>query len=61
MPLSDCPDCATPISTEAFVCPKCGRPTGKQVPGVLKWRKILILWVVLVAAFMVIWQLLSSK
>ena len=27
MPLTECPDCSNSISTEAYVCPKCGRPT----------------------------------
>ena len=61
MPLTECPDCATQISTEAYVCPKCGRPTGKQPPSLIKWRKIVILWAVLVVAFLLIWQLLSAK
>jgi hypothetical protein len=58
MPLTECPDCSNPISTEAYACPKCGRPTGKQ--PTLKWKKLAILWVVLVVAFFVIWQVMNS-
>jgi len=61
MPLVNCPDCASEISTEAYVCPKCGRPTGKQPAAVIKWRRIVILWATLVVAFLVIWQVLNAK
>jgi predicted amidophosphoribosyltransferase len=58
MPLMECPDCSNSISTEAYVCPKCGRPTGKR--PTLKWKKVVILWAVLVVAFLVIWQVLNN-
>ena len=62
MPLTDCPDCGNPISTEAFVCPKCGRPTGKQQRLEKKRvRTVLVLWVVLVLAFVLVWQLWGGK
>jgi hypothetical protein len=28
--LSTCPDCGTPISSEAVACPKCGRQAGRK-------------------------------
>ncbi len=58
MPLIECPDCSNQISTEAYVCPKCGRPTGKR--PTIRWKKVVILWGVLVVAFIVIWQVMSS-
>jgi predicted amidophosphoribosyltransferase len=62
MPLTECPDCANPVSTEAFVCPKCGRPTGKHQKVAAKtFKKTLILWAVLVLAFLGIWLLLNPK
>jgi predicted nucleic acid-binding Zn ribbon protein len=60
--LVQCPDCGNEISTEAFVCPKCGRPTTKNQRVLRKKvRNTLILWLVLVVAFLGIWQLLNSK
>jgi DNA-directed RNA polymerase subunit RPC12/RpoP len=50
----ECPDCSSSISTEAYVCPKCGRPTGKR--PTLKAKKLLILCAALVIAFFVTWQ-----
>jgi predicted nucleic acid-binding Zn ribbon protein len=60
MPLTDCPDCGNPISTEAYCCPKCGRPTEKQQSHQIRWRKFIILWLVLIFAFLVIWQFMST-
>jgi len=57
MPLTECQDCSASISTEAYVCPKCGRPTGKR--PTLNWKKAVLLWVVLLIAIFVIWQCLS--
>lgn len=62
MPLVDCPDCATPVSTEAFVCPKCGRPTGKHKEvAAKKLKTTLLLWLALVISFLVIWKLFEPK
>ncbi|HEX6767353.1 MAG TPA: hypothetical protein VF103_17765 [Polyangiaceae bacterium] len=59
MALTQCPDCGNSISTEAFVCPKCGRPTGKR-PSVFNVKRTLILWAVLIVAFLAIWQFLNN-
>ena len=61
MALTTCPDCEAEISTEAYVCPRCGRPTGKLKTARLKGaRNILMLWAALIAAFFVIWQILGK-
>jgi len=60
MALVECKDCGNPISTEAFVCPKCGRPTGRRPTGLMSWKWRVGLWVVLVLAFLAIWQFLGS-
>lgn len=59
MSLMNCPDCEAEISTEAFICPKCGRPTGRK-PKV-KWVKILLIWFALVVAFMLIYNAFLIK
>lgn len=46
MPLSPCPDCGNDISTEAYVCPKCGRPTAKQTRVAKRVNRALLIWVV---------------
>lgn len=61
MALVDCPECAKPISSEAYVCPNCGYPTAKQRKAAIKPVRTLILWVILIVAFLVIWQFLSPK
>lgn len=47
MALTKCPDCGTEISTEAPVCPKCGRPNApaKKKPGTIStgWGVIIII------------------
>ena len=58
MPLMECPDCSNSISTEAYVCPKCGHPTGKR--PTLRWKKVVILWAILIVAFFVMWQFLNN-
>lgn len=57
MPLTECPDCSNPISTEAYVCPKCGRPTARVKK---QWKRGFVLWAVLVVVFLVVWQLLND-
>ena len=62
MALTTCPDCQNEISSEAFACPKCGRPTGK--PQQLRKKKIVLvlsLWAGLVLAFLAIWIGLNQK
>jgi len=59
MALVNCPDCGNEISTEAYVCPKCGRPTGRRPK--LPLKRFAILWLVLIIVFYVIWTLLSHK
>ena len=61
MALTPCPDCETPISTEAYACPKCGRPTGKRPPYGANLKRLLILWCVLIVAFLAIWQILGDS
>jgi len=62
MALTTCPDCQHELSTEAFACPKCGRPTGKQQKlAKKKIVRVLILWGVLVLAFLGIWQVLNHS
>ena len=46
------------MSTEAHVCPKCGRPNKALHKRYLK--RVLILWGVLIATFFAVWQLLNS-
>jgi hypothetical protein len=58
--LTTCPDCGNQISTEAYVCVKCGRPTGKKPPSPqIVTKKIFILWAILIVAFLAIWQFLN--
>jgi predicted amidophosphoribosyltransferase len=59
MSLVRCPDCGNEISTEAYVCPKCGRPTGKRPKYPIK--RFATLWLVLIVAFWAIWTFLSRK
>ena len=59
MPLTKCPDCGNEISDEAYVCPKCGRPTGKRPKVQLK--RLMLLWLTLIVVFLGIWQFLSPK
>ena len=62
VPLVDCPDCGNPISTEAYFCPKCGRPTDKQKAAPRKLAiRTLVIWVVLVLAFLAVWWLLDPQ
>lgn len=49
MPLTACPDCEAEISTEAYVCPKCGRPTAKQGRVAKKANRTLLIWVVVLS------------
>lgn len=61
MPLFACPDCQKDLSTEAFVCPHCGRPTGKQAALQKKYfLRVLLTWFALIVVFLVIWQLLDA-
>ena len=59
MSLVRCPDCGNEISTEAYVCPKCGRPTGKRPKYQIK--RFATHWMVLIVAFWAIWTFLSRK
>jgi transposase-like protein len=59
MPLINCPDCGNEISDEAYVCPKCGRPTGKRPKYPLK--RLALLWLALIAVFLAIWTFLPPK
>jgi uncharacterized OB-fold protein len=58
MALMPCPDCGGEMSTEAHVCPKCGRPN-KALQKRLG-KKLVFVWVLLIGAFLGIWQLLNS-
>ena len=58
MALTPCPDCGGEMSTEAYVCPKCGRPN-KALQKRLG-RRVAIVWVVLIAAFLGIWHFLNT-
>lgn len=60
MALTPCPDCQTPISTDAYACPKCGRPTGKRPPYAPSFKRFVVLWLVLIVTFLVIWQYLGD-
>jgi len=61
MALIPCPDCQKDLSSEAFVCPHCGRPTGKQARVQKKvFIRMIVLWVVLIIAFSAIWQFLGG-
>jgi predicted amidophosphoribosyltransferase len=61
VPLIQCPDCQSEISTEAFVCPKCGRPTAKRQQLAKKQlKKVVVLWLLLVIAFLAIWRFLNG-
>jgi predicted nucleic acid-binding Zn ribbon protein len=59
MPLVNCPDCGNAISTEAYACLKCGRPTGKRPKYPLK--RFALLWLLLVAVLVGNWILFSHK
>lgn len=60
MALTACPDCQKEVSTEAFVCPHCGRPTGRQAQVQKKiFLRGIVLWLVLIVLFVVIWQFLN--
>ncbi|HEY2406391.1 MAG TPA: hypothetical protein VGI10_10335 [Polyangiaceae bacterium] len=60
MALVACPDCDREISTEAYMCPGCGRPTGKQRKMAKGWLlRAVGMWFVLVIFFLVIWQFMS--
>jgi hypothetical protein len=55
MALTQCPDCAREISTEALVCPQCGRPTANvRRVGTKRIRNAVILWAVFVVLFLAI-------
>lgn len=58
MPLIQCPDCAKDLSTEAYVCPHCGRPTGRHASTQKKIYRALLLWVAVIVCLLVVWQLL---
>lgn len=47
MPLVSCPDCGNQISSEAWACPKCGRPTAK---GNESRRRATIVFAVMIVA-----------
>ena len=61
MPLKKCPDCGREVSQDAWACPGCGKPF-RSPWGInartLKWG--IGLWVVLIAAFAVLWQVLNQ-
>lgn len=57
MALTPCPDCGGEMSTEALVCPKCGRPN-KAIQKRFG-KRVLVLWVLLIVAFLGVWQLLN--
>jgi len=62
MALTECPDCEGELSTEALVCPHCGRPTANvRRTGVKRVRNTLILWGVSVVFFLLIWQWMGAK
>lgn len=61
MSLVACPDCQKDVSTEAFVCPHCGRPTGKQAAVQKKFfLRVFFMWLALIVVFLAIWQLLGA-
>ena len=59
MALLSCPDCSSQISDLAWACPKCGRPM--RSPMRYFGKRALILWAVLIVAFLVIWQLMNAS
>jgi hypothetical protein len=58
MPLTDCPDCGNSISTEAYACPKCGRPTGRKHALGPTLLRTFLTWIVLVIVFLTVWHFL---
>ncbi len=44
MPLVPCPDCQHELSSEAYVCTHCGRPTEKQQREQKKLQRGLRIW-----------------
>ena len=52
MALTKCPDCGTVVSTEAPVCPKCGRPIAPAKRG---FKKISTGWGLAIIAGATIW------
>ena len=44
MALLQCPDCQGEISSEAYVCPRCGRPTEKHAREQKKLKRRLYAW-----------------
>ena len=59
MALVTCPDCQNQVSSEAWICPKCGRPI-KRV-WLLSGKRPLILWAILIVMFIVIWFMLPNE
>ena len=60
MALVPCADCGNQISSSALACPKCGKPMMGFLSGRFV-KRALILWGVLIFAFLVIWQVLNTQ
>ena len=61
MALTKCPDCGKEISQEAWGCPGCGKPL--RSPWGLKGKTLrwaLGMWLLLIFAFIVLWQVLNQ-
>ena len=54
MGLSTCPDCHKPTSTQAIVCPHCGRPLHVTTPGrMIRLTVFTLLFAI--AIFVILW------
>ena len=62
MALTECLDCKQEISTEALVCPRCGRPTANvRRARVKRMRNAVTLWAVLIAFFLLLNHWMGGK
>jgi hypothetical protein len=52
-----CPDCKGEVSSEAWACPKCGKPIRVRK----NLRNAIIMWGLLIVMFLVIWQFLGPR
>ena len=59
MPLIECPDCHKDLSTDAYVCPNCGRPTARQADFQKKAFKWILIWVAVMVTLLTVWSLLA--
>jgi hypothetical protein len=63
MALTKCPDCGKDVSQEAWSCPGCGKPFRNPLGFVSTKivKRALAIWMVLIFAFVVLWQVLDRQ